>query len=192
MGAPATDDNGRSEQVLFARYMLPDMSEYPCQVGNLTIDGAVFLTSEVPQPGLQIVAYLDEIGRVEGLSGEPTTGGFTVNFTHTGARRERFATRLGWLSGKVDKGSVENRRHMRFEPAQSQSQIALPDGRVYPCEIMDISLSGAAIKVEVMPSIGTHIMLGKMRGRIVRYVGAGIAIEFLKPLDRAQLSEQIN
>lgn len=191
MGAQTTD-NERAEQVLFARYMLPDMSEYPCQVGNLTIDGAVFLTNEAPEPGLQIVAYLDEIGRVEGLSGEPTAGGFTVNFTHTGSRRERFATRLGWLSGKVDKGSVENRRHMRFEPAQSKSQIALPDGRVYPCEIMDISLSGAAVKVEVMPSIGTHIMLGKMRGRIVRYIGAGIAIEFLKPLDRAQLSEQIN
>jgi hypothetical protein len=177
---------------MFARFMLPDMTEYPCQVGNLTVDGAVFLTNHVPEAGLQIVAYLDEIGRVEGVSGEPTVGGFTVIFTHTGTRRERFATRLGWLDGKVDKGGLEHRRHMRFEPAQTKSQISLPDGRVYPCDILDISLSGAAIKVDVMPSIGTHIMLGKMRGRIVRYIGAGIAIEFLKQLDRAQLSEQIN
>ena len=191
-GGDAEAGPGRGDQPLFARYMLPDMSEYPCQVSNLTIDGAIFLTNDIPEPGLQIVAYLDEIGRVEGLSGEPTTGGFTVNFTHTGTRRERFATRLGWLNGKVEKGGVENRRHMRFEPAQSKSHIALPDGRIYTCEILDISLSGAAVKVDVMPSVGTHIMLGKMRGRVVRYIPTGIAIEFLKPLDRAQLSEQIN
>jgi hypothetical protein len=30
-------------------------------------------------------------------------------------------------------------------------------------------------------------MLGKMRGRIVRYVDSGIAIEFLRPLDTPQL-----
>ncbi len=118
-GAQTAEDgaNGR-DQVMFARFMLPDTTEYPCQIGNLSIDGAVFLTNQVPASGLQIVAYIDEIGRVEGLSGEPTIGGFTIIFTHTGSRRERFATRLGWLDGKVDKGSLENRRHMRFEQAQ--------------------------------------------------------------------------
>ena len=49
----------------------------------------------------------------------------------------------------------------------------------------------AAVKVDVMPSLGTYIMLGKMRGRIVRYVDSGIAIEFLKPLNTTQLSAQI-
>ena len=34
-------------------------------------------------------------------------------------------------------------------------------------------------------------MLGKMRGRIVRYVESGIAIEFLRPLNTSQLSSQI-
>ena len=38
--------------------------------------------------------------------------------------------------------------------------------------------------------LGTHLMLGKMRGRIVRYVESGIAIEFLKPLNTTQLSAQ--
>jgi hypothetical protein len=39
----------------------------------------------------------------------------------------------------------------------------------------------AAVKVDVMPGLGTYIMLGKMCGRIVRYVDSGIAVEFLKP-----------
>ena len=42
-----------------------------------------------------------------------------------------------------------------------------------------------------MPSLGTYIMLGKMRGRVVRYLDNGIAIEFVKLLDRSQLSEHV-
>ena len=67
----------------------------------------------------------------------------------------------------------------------------MPDGREYNCEVVDISLSGAGIKVDVMPSLGTYIMLGKMRGRVVRYLENGVAIEFVKPLEQAQ-RQQVN
>lgn len=171
--------------------MLPDMTEYPCQVSELTVDGAVFSAKTVAEKGAQIVAYIDEIGRVEGISGEPVMGGFRVAFSHTGQRRERFASRLAGRAAKNMTAGTDLRRHVRYAPAESRSHITLPDGRVYPCEILDISLSGAAVKVAVMPSLGTHLMLGKMRGRIVRYVESGIAIEFLKPLNTSQLSSQI-
>ena len=65
-----------------------------------------------------------------------------------------------------------------------------------PCSVatravMSEPLSGAAVKVDVVPSLGTHIVLGKMRGRVVRYHPTGIAIEFLRPLDQAQLIAQV-
>jgi hypothetical protein len=80
---------------------------------------------------------------------------------------------------------------VRYEPKDAKSSITLPDGRVYGCEVLDISLSGAAVKVDVVPSLGTHIALGKMRGRVVRYHPTGIAIEFLRPLDQSLLSDQV-
>jgi hypothetical protein len=177
--------------VVFGRFMLPDMSEYPCQVSELTADGAVFVAQTVPERDTQIVAYIDEVGRVEGLSGDALQGGFRVVFSHTGQRKERFASRLAGRAGKNTTAGTDLRRHARYMPSDSRSHISLPDGRVYACEIIDISLSGAAIKVDVMPGLGTYIMLGKMRGRIVRYVEAGLAIEFLKPLNTTQLSSQI-
>lgn len=170
--------------------MLPDMTEYPCQVTQLSLEGAVFITDYVPPGGQPIVAYVDDIGRVEGISAEPVPGGFRVLFSLSGARRDRFSARLAWLTNK-NAETAEHRRHVRYEPKQSQSHITLPDGRTYGCEVMDISLSGAAVKVDVVPSLGTHVMLGKMRGRVVRYHDTGIAIEFLRPLDRTQLSEQV-
>jgi hypothetical protein len=177
--------------IIFGRFMLPDTSEHPCQVNDLTPDGAVFITKSVPEKDAQIVAYIDEIGRVEGVSGEAVPGGFRIVFSHKGQRKERFASRLSGSSTKNTTAGTDLRRHARFAPTDSQSHITLPDGRVYACEIIDISLSGAAVKVDVMPSLGTYIMLGKMRGRIVRYVDSGIAIEFLKPLNTTQLSTQI-
>lgn len=178
-------------QTLFGRFMLPDMSEHACQVNDISLDGATFMTGIPVPPGLAIVAYLEEVGRVEATSALPVEGGFRVNFNLTGARRDRFETRLKWLVQKDGGQSIEDRRHTRYEPREKQSQITMPDGREYACEVMDISLSGAAVRVEVMPSLGTNILLGKMRGRVVRYLENGIAIEFVKLLERGQLSETV-
>jgi hypothetical protein len=172
-------------RTLYGRYMLPDMSEHPCQVTNLTTTGATFLTDTIPDIGLTIVAYLEELGRIEAVSDKAVPGGFRISFALKGARLEKLESRIKWLGGGAA-NSEEGRRHARFEPRDSQSQITLPDGRVYNCEVIDISVSGAGITVDVMPSLGTYVMLGKMRGRVVRYLENGVAIEFAKPVQQAQ------
>lgn len=187
----AFETDAPAKTILFGRFMLPDMSEHPCQVLNLSVDGAIFITAEAPQGGQPIVAYIDDIGRIEAISAEPVSGGFKVVFPLTGTRRERFEQRLRSLTERSGPDGPESRRHARIQLADSKSHITLPDGRIYPCEVHDISLSGAAVKVAVLPSLGTHVMLGRMRGRVVRYVGAGIAIEFMKQLDRANFAENL-
>ena len=177
------------KQTLFGRFMLPDQSEHPCQVNEISLAGAVFITNQVPQRGQSIVAYLEEVGRVEVTSAEPVPNGFRVIISLTGARRDRLESRLKWLAQKQGgEGTAEDRRHARFETREATSQITMPDGRVYDCEVLDISLTGAAVKVEVMPSLGTYIMLGKMRGRVVRYLENGVAIEFTRPPERGPLA----
>jgi len=177
--------------VIFGRFMLPDMSEHACQVSELTPEAAVFITTIIPDKDSQIVAYIDEVGRAEGVSGDLVPGGFRIVFSHTGQRKERFASRLSGRSAKNTTVGTDLRRHARHALDDNQSYITLPDGRIYPCQVIDISLSGAAVQVDVMPSLGTYVMLGKMRGRIVRYVEHGIAIEFQRQLDSTQLSDQI-
>jgi hypothetical protein len=175
-----------SAHTLFGRFMLPDTSEHPCKVTQISAAGATFESEHVPMKGLPLVAYLEELGRIEALTDEPIAGGFKITFNLKGARLEKLESRIKWLQQRRI-GTAEGRRHARFEPRDNKSQITLPDGRVYNCEVLDISLSGAGIKVEVMPSLGTYVMLGKMRGRVVRYLEAGVAIEFVKQLDNTQL-----
>jgi hypothetical protein len=179
-------DGNKPLGIIFGRFMLPDMSEHPCQVLEITENGAVFVTATVPPVGQSLVAYLEEIGRVEAVCAAPVPGGFKIEYALQGPRLERLRQRINWLHNK-ESGAPDTRRHARFEPTEKVSQISLPDGRVYNCEVLDISISGAAIKTEVMPSVGTYLMLGKMRGRVVRYLDHGVAIEFVKQLDRGQL-----
>ncbi len=174
-----------AESLVTGRFMLPDLSEHACQVINLSVDGAIFITPSVPPPGQLIVAYIEEIGRVEALTGAPQPGGFAITFNLKGPRLERFQQRVEWLQQRGTDDASDSRRHSRYEPGDRVSQVTLPDGRVYNCEVLDISVSGAGIKTEVVPSVGTYVMLGKMRGRVVRYLEHGVAIEFVKQLDQA-------
>ena len=191
---PADDrQDGRNPpaSILFGRFMLPDMSEHPCQVTHIEPDSAVFVTSSVPPAGTQMVAYIDEIGRVEATAEETVAGGFKVRFMLNAARRERLEQRLKWLTEKADEGGRDQRRHVRYEPKDTKSHLTLSDGRVYACEVLDISLSGAAVKTEIMPAMGTHLLLGKMRGRVVRYLDTGFAVEFTRQFDRTALADHI-
>lgn len=175
---------------MFGRFMLPDTTEHPCRVAKLTLEGATFMTDQVPPFGLPIVAYIGDLGRVVGVTEKRIDGGFTVKFTLAGPKRDKFAAKLAQLEGNEETQRVQ-RRSTRFEPAESKSHISLSDGRVYPCEVLDISLSGAAVRAEIMPTLGTYVVLGKMRGRIVRYTDQGMAIEFVKPLDKTSLSAHV-
>ncbi len=175
---------------LNGRFMLPDTSEHPCRVARLTIDTADFLSDTVVQFGMPIVAYLGELGRVVGICSQRIEGGFSVKFTMSGTARDKFAAKLKQKDGEKALLAHQDRAP-RFSPTQAKSHIALSDGRIYPCEVLDISLSGAAVKADVMPTLGTYVALGKMRGRVVRYTDEGMAIEFVNPLDRSSLSAQL-
>lgn len=180
----AETGGGHKPRILFGRFMLPDTSEHACQVSHLSPQGAVFLSSTVPPAGVAVVAYVDEIGRIEAVTGAPVDGGFEVAFQIAGARRDRIESRIRLLQNG-DEAALEERQKPRGDSDKSSSHITLPDGRIYPCEVTDISLTGAAVKTDVMPALGTSILLGKMRGRIVRYLDTGVAVEFATRLEPA-------
>lgn len=192
MGDSSTDrldmaNPSATQGLVFGRFMLPDLSEHACQVIDLSVEGATFITPSVPPQGQLIVAYIEEIGRVEAITAAAKPGGFSIAFNLKGPRLERFKQRVEWLQQRGAGDTSDSRRHSRYEPTDKVSQVTLPDGRVYNCEVLDISVSGAGIKTEVVPSVGTYLMLGKMRGRVVRYLEHGVAIEFVKQLDNAHL-----
>jgi hypothetical protein len=96
----------------------------------------------------------------------------------TERKRDKLAAKLTWLANKNELKLPEDRRHERIVPRQRNAEARLEDGRAYRTRIIDLSLSGAAIELDVRPAIGTVVWLGNMRGRVVRHFEDGVAIEF--------------
>lgn len=189
--APAAESAALMPQTFPARLLLADGSERACEVTAIDPDSALILAADAPPPGSAVTAFVEEIGRLDGSAGEAEEQGFWVNFTFAGPRRAHFIRHLRWLVRRDAGVAAAGRRHTRFAPRDSQARITLPGGREQSCEVIDISLSGAAIRARVKPSIGSPVMLGRMKGRVVRHFGDGFAIEFLTPLERSDLDSAL-
>lgn len=172
-------EHARIGQLLFGRFMLPDHSEHACSVAGLTIEGAEIRSACLPEYGTSVIAYFEHFGRIEGVAKEATANGFRLEFSLTGARRDRFMARQAWLNDKYAVEVKDDRQYNRRQLNGASSRVTLSDGREYSCEIVDVSLTGVAVTSNVMPAIGSKVYIGKMLGSVVRYVDNGFAIEFL-------------
>lgn len=188
---PANGDVSPGLAPVAARFMLPDGSEFACNVADLSSRGARFRCEQPVSSGLAIVAYVEGVGRVEGITGEATQHGFTVHFALTGARLERFEKSLQWLHLKQQGYASEERRGTRFQPGGNAARVTFAGGEENSCAVMDISLTGAAIRSTARPELGSCVMLGRTRGRVIRHLQDGFAIEFVSPLEQGELQRTL-
>jgi hypothetical protein len=167
---------------LLGRYMLMDRREFPCQVINMS-PGGIALVAPVPgRMGERVIAYIDHLGRLEGKVTRLLDNGFAMTVEATLRKRDKLAAQLTWLANRNILNLPEDRRHGRFTPQKTTARLLLPNGANVACRVIDLSQSGAAIGVsqEQRPAIGAMVSVGKVPGRVVRYVDHGFAIEFTR------------
>ncbi|MCW5721489.1 MAG: PilZ domain-containing protein [Devosia sp.] len=175
---------------ILGRYMLADRREFPCQVLEMSPGDAVVIA---PVPGIdgeRVIAYLDHLGRIEGSILKQVDGGFLMDIAASPRKRDKMAAQLTWLANKDLLNLPEDRRHERVVPDIRHSSVVLDDGRRYNCKIIDISLSGAAIELDVRPAMGTPITIGRMRARVVRHFQNGVAVEFASTQEMLNVVQQ--
>lgn len=175
---------------VLGRYMLADRREFPCQVLEMSPGDAVVVAPAAGLPGEKVIAYLDHIGRVEGTIVAAIEGGFVMTIAVSDRKRDKMAAQLTWLANKDVLNLPEDRRHERVVPDNRHSTVVLDDGRRYNCKIIDISLSGAAIELDVRPAMGTPVTLGRMRARVVRHFQNGVAVEFVSSQEMLTVVQQ--
>ena len=180
----------RIKTKLLGRYMMPDQHEYACNILDIALNG-ICLTGPIQgQVGDKVIVYIDHLGRVEGEVSRLLEDGFALELTMTPAARNKWAERIEALSPELIQGSHTDRKEVRVEPEHKRSRFTLPDGRTYQCEVIDMSISGASIKVAVFPALGTPVQLGKMRGKVVRHHVEGVAIEFVSVPETGTLADR--
>ena len=173
---------------VFGRFMREDKQEYPCQIINMSAGGMAMLAPVVCQDGERIVAYLDNLGRIEGVVVRNFEGGFAMRILASLHKRERIANLLTWLTNQKALGLGEERKHERVVPRINASKLIVPNGDVHNCRVIDVSLSGASVACAVKPEIGTVVILGRMRGRVVRHHDEGVGLQFVELQDPDSLA----
>src|SRR5688572_7091250 len=167
---------------LLGRYMLADRREYPCQVINMSPGGILLMAPVAGQIGDRVIAYVDHLGRLEGIIARTVPNGFAMTIAATPRKRDKLAAQLTWLANRHILNLPEDRRHGRFVPRNPTAHLVLPNGASVGCRIIDVSLSGAGVAImpHLRPDIGAMVTLGKISGRVVRHLDEGFAIEFTR------------
>ena len=175
---------------VLGRYMLADRREFPCQILEMSPGDALVIAPVAGTVAEKVIAYVDHIGRIEGTILNQMEGGFLMDIAASPRKRDKMAAQLTWLANKDILNLPEDRRHERVVPDIRHSTVVLDDGRRYNCKIIDISLSGAAIELDVRPAMGTPVTLGRMRARVVRHFQNGVAVEFASAQEMLTVIQQ--
>ncbi len=64
---------------------------------------------------------------------------------------------------------MEQRRHERLSLGHHSKTVVLDTGETLECEVIDVSISGASLRMDMRPPVGMGLMLGRLRGRVMRH-----------------------
>jgi hypothetical protein len=180
---PHAQERRRHQRVrvdLLGRYMLADRREFPCQVINMSPGGMAVIAPVSGEVGERVIAYVDHLGRLEGIIARLFNNGFAMTIGATARKRDKLAAQLTWLANRSILNLPEDRRHGRIVPRNQGSRLILANGTDVAVRIIDISLSGAGIATPHRPEVGSLVTLGKIPGRVVRHLEEGFAMEFTR------------
>ena len=173
---PAPLERRRHQRVkvrLAGRFMRSDRKEFDCESIDVSPGGIALSSDAGVQQGERIVAYLNQIGRIEGRVARTFPGGFAVQMTLPPAKREKLADQLTWLANRQSLGLREDRRHERIAPRDRYTMLRLANGREFTASVIDISISGAALRVDFQPPLGARVVVGSTPAQVVRHVDPG-------------------
>ena len=126
-------------------------------------------------PGEWVCAHFDRLGKFEGPIIRTGRRSLVMRIVATADEISKVADKIAWIE---DKNTADARRHERLVPADPNSSVMLSDGSVLPCEIIDYSVSGAAVNAEHDPNVGAVVKVGNIVGNVVRRFAGGFAVEF--------------
>ena len=176
---------------LTGQFMRQDRHEFPCATIDMSPGGIAFESEASGEIGERIIAYLNQIGRVEGTVARHFYGGFAIQMKLPPLKREKLADQLTWLANRQILGMPEDRRHERIAPRNRNTTLTLPGGRELVARLIDVSQSGAAVTVDANPAIGTPVTLGSRPAQVVRQFTGGLAVEFNRLIPAEMFGEDL-
>jgi hypothetical protein len=163
---------------LLGRFILSDSREYPCQVQDMSPGGVCLVAPVSGKVGERVVAYVDQVGRLDGTNVRTNPTGFALSFAATPRKRDKLAAQLTWLANRNLLNLPQQREHQRVVPRNPHATLVLAAGSLATCQVVQLSQSGAAVRSQVRPPVDSLVRLGRVEGRVTRVSDDGFAVEF--------------
>jgi hypothetical protein len=166
----------RVQVELPARYLAPDGGEFDAVTVNVSAVAVRFRASHRPRPGDEIVAYVQDLGRMAGSVLRVTEDGFVLLIKGTALKAERLQQKIDWLKPS---GAPDRRLFPRVTVEGAMIGLRCADGREDTARIVDVSTSGIAVRTELVLHVGETLDIGEQKGVIVRLFEGGAAARFV-------------
>jgi hypothetical protein len=153
---------------------------YACRLCSISTQTAVLVAPVVGKAGEAVTAHFDELGIFRAKVTRQLQSGFAMDLVMTDAERDKLAGRIVWQKKKVHGQMPDRREFKRIVPRDPRTRLTLQDGTQMSCFVVDMSRSGVAVSAHYWPELGTVLAVGKLVGRVVRYLEVGFAIQFIQ------------
>lgn len=177
------------------RYALPErrpdgegkVPVYACRLCSISTRLAVVVGPVSGREGEVITTHFDQFGILRGKISRKLPSGFVLDLMLTDTERNKLGGKIVWQKKKVLEQVPDKREHKRILPRDPRTVLTLGDGSQMPCFVIDISQSGVAVSADIWPDLGTPMAVGKLVGRVVRYLDVGFALQFIQLQDLDKL-----
>jgi hypothetical protein len=160
--------------------------EFSCRVLKMSA-GVIKMAGPVTgSVGDWVTLHLDMFGQFEGPVISVRERELVMRIVATNDDRNKIARKIEWVENKKN---LDKREHARIVPKDPHSTLYLSSGSVTPCQIMNYSISDAAVSADIIPEPGAILIVGKIIGRVTRQFPEGFAIEFLVAQDIETVKE---
>ncbi|PQA86056.1 PilZ domain-containing protein [Hyphococcus luteus] len=176
------DDRRRAERFPLSidlKFLLQGRHEATGMLLDISETGLALLSETQAEEGDDIVVYPIGLGRLAGKVVRAFDGGIGVQFALAKGQREIIRERLAAVLGGVPYMRLSEKRtsfRIRYN-IDTHARIEGQD-KTIACTIKDMSKTGCLLKADSQPPIGAEVTLGTLRGRVVRHIENGFAMEF--------------
>jgi hypothetical protein len=152
-----------------------------CKVLNLSAGGAAVQCDVEFPAGVSLVLYIENFGRFEGTTIVHKSGQLALEFAIGEGKRGRLKEMIKSFAA----GGLVPMRQPERTPSLVSGSFTRENGEQIACEVLDISLDGVSLRTRTRPPVGEIVNLGRTRGRVVRHLIEGIAVQYVKEVGRA-------
>lgn len=166
-------------------------SDFYAVTADVSVLGLRFRSSVVPDPGETLSCSIRHAGSLEAQVIECGKEHFVTRVLRAEAPLPVIVRRLLELAADQNGDDVPQRAHPRFVPDHPDILVTMACGTQILGRLINVSASGAAVRIDVPLEPGTQITLGRTPATVARCFGEGIGAAFLQPLPAAELGPHI-